>query len=63
VDGLGVDGAQPHFGPGKVTHDRDASAGGLGSGTDAGDDLRVLVETPVRKVEPRDIHAGVDDAF
>ena len=41
----------------------DPEAYGLRSGTNTGDNLCMLVETPMRKIEAGDIHAGTDKAF
>ena len=63
MDGIGIDGSQPHFWAWKVSHDSNATTRGLASMTDSTDDLRVLVEITMRKVEPGNIHAGADETL
>jgi hypothetical protein len=63
VDRIGIDGSQPHFRAWKVSHDSDAATRGLAGITDSIDDLRVLVEIAMRKVEPGNIHAGADETL
>jgi hypothetical protein len=63
VDRIGIDGSQPHFWAWKVSHDSNATTRGLASMTDSTDDLRVLVEITMRKVEPGNIHAGADETL
>src|SRR5262249_16203656 len=45
VDGIGVDGSQPHFRSREIPHDCDTTPGDPGSGPDPSYDLRVLLET------------------
>jgi hypothetical protein len=63
VDRLGVDRSQPHLGPRQVGHDGNPPVRGPGSGTDPRNDLRMLIESTVRKVEPGNVHTGSDETL
>ena len=53
-------GADPQLRPGKVLEDRDRMAGTPGRVAHALGRLGVLLERPVRVIESRDVHPGLD---
>jgi len=55
---LRVDFAQPHFWPRQIGHNRDHSAHFLGNRPDAIDDLAMMAEISMRKVQPGDVESG-----
>jgi hypothetical protein len=60
---LRVDFAQPHFWPWQIGHNRDHSAHFLGNRPDASDDLAVMTEISMRKVQPGDVESSPNQAL
>ncbi len=57
---LFVERTEPNLGAGKVGHNADRPTDRLGDGSKLGQPLEVIVNGPVREVEPGYIHAGFD---